>query len=140
MVVVPFFAITIHYKNFSLFIFYQALFLFLLILIRDFIKDLENFKGDWIQKYKTLPIVFSDKTTKFSISFLATATFYPTYKLIQFPILETMRLFFLASIPFLVYIIIKVWQAKTQKNYFYCHNLIKLLILIGVFSIILVKF
>jgi len=140
LVVVPFFAITIHYKNFSLFIFYQALFLFLLILIRDFIKDLENFKGDWVHQYKTFPIVFNDKITKYSISFLAIALLLPIYKLIQFPILGTMRLFFLISIPFLIYIIIKIWQAKTQKNYLWCHNLIKTLILIGVFSIILVRF
>jgi 4-hydroxybenzoate polyprenyltransferase len=58
LVVFPFFAITLYFKNFQAHIFFHALYLFLVILIRDIIKDLENYKGDWVTRYQTLPHCF----------------------------------------------------------------------------------
>ena len=43
-------------------------YLFLLILIRELIKDLENIEGDLIADYNTIPVVFGEKIEKIIIS------------------------------------------------------------------------
>ena len=45
LTVMPFFAIFIYYKNFSEVIFIHAIFLFLVIMARELIKELQNMKG-----------------------------------------------------------------------------------------------
>ena len=64
LVITPFFAITVYYKNFSLEIFTHAIFLFFVILIKELIKDLENLKGDFTMNYKTIPVLYGEKWTK----------------------------------------------------------------------------
>jgi 4-hydroxybenzoate polyprenyltransferase len=64
LAVVPFFAILLHYyfnlsfeeiESYNLaVIFSHASFLFLLLLVREMIKDLENMKGDLANDYKTI--------------------------------------------------------------------------------------
>ena len=68
LAVLPFFGILLYYfkidgllenvRNEKYYvIFAHASFLFLLILIREMIKDLENIKGDMAQNYRTLPVL-----------------------------------------------------------------------------------
>ena len=49
LAIAPFFAVFVYYKNFETVIFVHALFLFLLILSRELIKDMENLAGDLAQ-------------------------------------------------------------------------------------------
>ncbi len=70
LTITPFFAIFIYYKNFETVIFVHALFLFLLILAREMIKDLENMPGDMAQNYSTIPIIYGSKVSKISIGIL----------------------------------------------------------------------
>ena len=83
LMILPFWAITLYFKNFDPIIFYHAAYLFFLILARDIIKDLENFKGDWVQRYQTLPVVFNHRTTKIFITVAVLCTFIPNCFLIQ---------------------------------------------------------
>jgi 4-hydroxybenzoate polyprenyltransferase len=135
--ILPFWAITLYFKNFDAIIFYHATYLFLLILARDIIKDLENFKGDWVQRYKTLPVVFNHQITKAIITLCIVCTFIPTYFLIQ-QALGSMLYFFYCSVPFLSFVLVFLWRAQTEKAYLWTHNFIKLWILIGVLSIALI--
>ena len=137
LMIFPFWGITLYLKNFETVVFYHASYLFFLILARDIIKDLENLRGDWVQSYKTLPIVFDVRKTKIIISLAILLCFFPSYYLI----LETlglMRYYFLIGIPFLAFVLLFLWRAQDQKAYLWTHNLIKLWILIGVFSIALI--
>ena len=36
--------------------------------MRDGIKDLQNLKGDWVQRYRTIPVVFGSSVSKLWIS------------------------------------------------------------------------
>lgn len=83
MVVFTFFAITLYFKNFRLLIVYHALYLYFLVLIWDIIKDLENYKGDWVTSYRTLPIFFGHTTTKILLTVLILVTYLPIYCLIH---------------------------------------------------------
>ena len=53
--ITPFFAIILYYKNYSYEIFSYSIFLFLIVLIREVVKDLENFVGDFTLNYNTIP-------------------------------------------------------------------------------------
>jgi len=137
LMILPFWAITLYFKNFNSVIFYHASYLFLLILARDLVKDLENFKGDWVQRYQTLPVVFNHRIAKSITSVAVLCTFIPTYLLIQ-QSLGSMHYFFWASILFLIFVLIFLWRAQTEKAYLWTHNFIKLWIFIGVLSIALI--
>src|SRR5699024_4750225 len=64
LAIIPFFGIFIYYKNFDWIIFVHATFLFLILLIREIAKDMENIKGDFAQDYRTIPVVYGQKTAK----------------------------------------------------------------------------
>lgn len=141
LAVIPFFAITLYFKNFSSLVFYHASFLFLIVLIRDLIKDLENFKGDWVRGYKTIAVVFGERTTKILLSFLVLLTFIPIALLLdQKEVLNSMWYYFVITIPFLLLIALILWRSPTQKTYLWLHNLLKALIVAGILSIVLVRF
>jgi len=137
LMILPFWGITLYLKNFETVVFYHASYLFFLILARDIIKDLENLRGDWVQRYKTLPVVFDVRKTKMMISLVVLLCFFPNYFLIQEP-LGLMQYYFLIGVPFLAFVLFFLWLAQDQKAYLWTHNLIKLWILIGVFSIALI--
>jgi len=137
LMILPFWAITLYFKNFDTVIFYYAAYLYFLILARDIVKDLENFRGDWVQRYNTLPVVFSHQTTKIFITAAVLCTLIPAFYLIQQPLGE-IQYFFGASFPFLSFVLIYLWRAQSEKAYLWVHNFIKLWILIGVLSIALI--
>ena len=137
LMIFPFWGITLYLKNFESVVFYHAAYLFFLILARDIVKDLENLKGDWVQRYKTLPVVFSVITTKRILALTLLLCLLPNYFLILQP-LGLMHYYFILGIPFLGMVLLFLWRAKDQKAYLWIHNLIKLWILIGVLSIALI--
>ena len=58
LTITPFFAIFLYYKNFSGLIFVFGFYLFLILSMRELVKDLENLKGDFSLEYKTIPVVY----------------------------------------------------------------------------------
>ena len=134
LVIVPFFAITLYFKNFETIVAYHATFLFLVILTRDLIKDLENYKGDWVKQYQTFPVVFGYKLSKLLITLSVMLTFLPIYCLIKSSI-GLMTYYFYFTIPLLIILLIMLWQGSTQKRYLWLHNLLKVHILFGVLGI-----
>lgn len=137
LMIFPFWGITLYLENFETVVFYHAAYLFFLILARDIVKDLENLKGDWVQRYKTLPIVFNVSITKTIITLVMLFCFLPSYYLIQEP-LGVMQYYFKVGILFLIFVLVFLWRAQDQKAYLWTHNLIKFWILIGVLSIVLI--
>ncbi len=121
-------------KNFEQIIFLYAGFLFSLILIKDIIKDFENFKGDWVHSYKTLPIVFGNHITKLIVSILILVTWYLIYFLTKKD-LGLIEYYFIFCAPYLFLILFLTWISSTKKIYLWIHNLLKLIILVGVFGI-----
>lgn len=136
--ILPFFAIFIYYKNFSEVIFIHAAFLFFVLMIRELLKDLENIKGDIVQDYQTIPIKYGEYFTKALISLLVLLTMNPVYFLWGYPEIGMMKYYFyLVGIVF-VFFLIFLWKAKTKRDFIILHNVIKLVILIGVLSILLI--
>ena len=138
LAILPFFAIFVYYKNFSEIIFTHASFLFFVLLIRELIKDLENIKGDLIQNYNTITVKYGEYFTKVLITVIIGLTFLPIYFLLKYPEIGSMKYYFyLCFLTFGIFAII-LWKATTKKHYLILHNLLKLLIVAGVFSLALI--
>jgi 4-hydroxybenzoate polyprenyltransferase len=139
MAILPFFALLLYYKNFYEVIICHATFLFLLLLIREMIKDLENIKGDLANDYKTIPILYGEKKSKTVITILTLFTVLPVFLLIEKFEIGNMDLYFYSCLLFLVLFIIKLWKSNTKEDYLLLHNLLKFLIVAGVFCIVLIN-
>ena len=136
--IAPFFAVFVYYKNFESVIFVHAMFLFLLILVREMIKDLENITGDLAQNYRTVPILYGPRISKICISFLLVLTLLPAYLLIERYDVGHMYLYFIGSSLLLIITLFVLWKSSSKKHYVLLHNILKFIIIVGVFSILLI--
>ncbi len=138
LAIAPFFVVFVYYKNFETVIFVHALFLFLLILSREMIKDLENIKGDLTQNYKTIPIIYGAKVSKLCIALLIFLSLIPSLLLIIKFDVGLMNYYFIGCVVFLILFLFLLIKAKTKKHYVWLHNILKFIIIVGVFSILMI--
>ncbi len=138
LAIAPFFAVFVYYKNFETAIFVHAIFLFLLILAREMIKDLENMAGDMAQNYKTIPILYGTRFSKICISVLIVLTLAPSLLLINYFDVGYMYLYFIGCIFLQLLFLLLLWKSSSKKHYVWLHNILKLIIIVGVFSILLI--
>ena len=139
LTITPFFAIFLYYKHFETVIFVHAMFLFLLVAMRELTKDLENIKGDLIQNYKTIPVVYGEQVSKQTLTVLAGLTLIPTYLLLYVFDIGYMYYYFYFSLVLLFVFLIILWKSSKKLHYLILHNTLKFTILAGVFSIVLIK-
>jgi 4-hydroxybenzoate polyprenyltransferase len=138
LAVLPFFGILMYFKNFYEVIFAHATFLYLLILTRELIKDLENIKGDMVNNYRTIPVMFGEKASKTVITLLTFLTVIPVYLLVDVYYVGYMDIYFYAGMIVIIFFLVRLWSAETQKQYLLLHNIMKFLIVTGVFCIVLI--
>ncbi len=139
LAVLPFFAILLYYKNFYPQIFAHASFLFLLILIREIIKDLENIKGDIANDYRTIPVKYGETFAKKIITFLTIFTIIPVYFLVEIYDVGYMDIYFYISLIVLVFFLLLLWKSNSKIHYLQLHTILKILVVSGVFCIVLIE-
>ncbi len=138
LAITPFFAVFVYYKNFESVIFVHAIFLFLLILAREMIKDMENMAGDLAQNYKTIPILYGARFAKSCITILVLITLLPALLLIYKYDVGKMYIYFIGSIVLLILFLILLWRSDSKRHYVWLHNILKFIIVSGVLSILLI--
>jgi len=150
MAVVPFFAILLHYYNGLTFeeienykghfavIFAHASFLFLLLLVREMIKDLENIKGDLASGYRTIPILYGEELSKKIITGLTILTVFPIYILIDIYDVGYMDIYFYSCLIVLIFFLLYLSKSEKKEQYLLLHNILKFIIVAGVFCIVLI--
>ena len=138
LAVLPFFGILLYYKNFYEVIFFHAAFLFILLLVREMIKDLENIKGDLANDYQTIPIVRGEVISKRIITFLLLLSIIPVYFLINIFDVGYMDIYFYICFIILIFFGIRLWKSTTKEEFLQLHNTLKFLIVAGVFCIVLI--
>ncbi|UMY65985.1 MULTISPECIES: geranylgeranylglycerol-phosphate geranylgeranyltransferase [unclassified Flavobacterium] len=138
LAILPFFAILMYYKNFYHVIFIHAVFLFLLLLIREMVKDLENLTGDLANGYETIPVRFGEAMSKRIITLLVLLTVLPVYALTDVYDVGYMDLYLYCALTTLVIFLLVLWRATSKRQFNLLHNLLKGLIVAGVFSIVLI--
>ena len=139
LTITPFFAIFLYYKNYSGLIFVFGFYLFLVLSMRELVKDLENLKGDLTLDYKTIPVVYGEKIAKTMVVGLVVINVLVTVYLVSTYNLGKMDYFFYGSISLLALVVVLICTAQHHQHYVRIHNLLKLLVLLGVFSIILLN-
>lgn len=145
MTILPFFAIFLmYYKDIEnnssyVVIFSHAAFLFLLLLIRELIKDLENILGDFTTNYQTIPVVYGEKVSKYLITILSFLTVIPVYVLIELDDVGYMDIYFYSCFIVLIFFLIYLWKSQSKEDYLLLHNVLKILIVLGVFCIVLIE-
>ena len=122
-----------------------ALFAFIINFIREIVKDLEDVNGDYNQGMNTLPIALGiNRTSKLVliISFIPLVLivlYINTYFMSNNLYIATIyTLLFIVS-P-LLYFIIKMASAKKTKDFHHLSTILKLVILFGLFSIVIVTY
>ena len=140
LAITPFFVVFIYYKNFETVIFIHATFLFIMIAMRELVKDLENLKGDLIQNYKTIPVVYGEKWSKLFLSVLTILAVIPIFLLT--PKFDTglMDYYFYISLILLLFFLLFLYLSNAKWQYLLLHNILKLIIVAGVFSILLIDY
>ena len=136
LTILPFFAVFIYFKNFSTIIFVHAIFLFLVIMVRELLKDLQNMKAAIIHNYATFPVAYGERKTKIVSIFLLVLTVLPTVTLFRYPALSAMKYYFYFALTVLFILGVCLWRSSETKQYRMMHNVLKVLLLIGVFSLI----
>ena len=139
LAVLPFFAILLYFKNLYPQIFAHATFLFLLLLIREMIKDLENIKGDISNNYQTIPVLFGESFSKKIITLLTVSTVIPVYFLVDIFEVGYMDIYFYVSLIILIFFLQMLWKSNSKIDYLKLHNILKFLVVSGVFCIVLIE-
>ncbi|MEG9327868.1 geranylgeranylglycerol-phosphate geranylgeranyltransferase [Salinimicrobium catena] len=138
LTITPFFAVFVYYKNFETVIFVHATFLYLMIVMRELVKDLENMKGDLVLGYRTIPIVYGERLSKSLLTGLSVISLIPVYLLITYFEIGEMDIFFYGVFFLLFIFLLILYFSKAKWQYLLLHNLLKFIIVAGVFSILLI--
>jgi 4-hydroxybenzoate polyprenyltransferase len=118
-----------------------AIFTFFLNFIREIVKDLEDVNGDYNHGINTLPVVIGiNRTVKivFALSFIpVVAILYYIYNYLFLLIYTTIYFLFFVVGP-LLYFTIKIWNAKTKKDFYQLSLLLKWILFFGILSIVVI--
>lgn len=151
LAVTPFFAILLYFYNKISFeeienhmshfvvISAHAVFLFLLLLIREMIKDLENLKGDLVNDYRTIPVLYGEKVSKQAITALTILTILPVYVLVNIYDVGYMDIYFYICFGVMLFFLLYLWKSDSKEQYLKLHNVLKFLIVSGVCCIVLIN-
>jgi 4-hydroxybenzoate polyprenyltransferase len=121
-----------------------AIFAFMINLLREMIKDIEDIKGDDQQEMKTLPVIIgANNATKiiFALSFIPIIIlllYINTYFVKNNLFIATAYVFIFVLGP-LLYFTIKTFTAKTKEDFSALSSLLKWILFFGILSIIIIN-
>jgi 4-hydroxybenzoate polyprenyltransferase len=138
LTILPFFVIFVYFKNFSKIIFVHAVFLFLIIMVRELIKDLENMKGAVASNYKTFPVAYGERNTKLISIVLLFFSLFTVIVLLNHPAISYMKYYFYVVVVSIVIIGAVLIKSSKKQEYTILHTTLKVLLLIGVFSLVFI--
>lgn len=138
LAVTPFFVLFMYYKNFYPVIFVHGGFLYLIIGMRELIKDLENLRGDLAHDYRTIPVVLGEKMSKKFYTLLTFLTIVPITILVAYYKIGYMQYYFTLIVGALLVCLPLIWSSRRKREYLLIHFILKMIIGAGVFSILLI--
>lgn len=121
-------------------LFDYAKFAFIINLVREMIKDIEDIKGDTLQEMKTLPILIGvAKTNKIAFLLLLLPVLYLLYyvKIYLFDSTLYYALFYAIALVIapIIICLIKIWNAKEKSDYSQISSFLKWIIFFGILSV-----
>ena len=124
-------------------IFYYAAFAFIINLIREIVKDIEDIEGDSKTSMRSLPIVIGTTKAKIVVFTLCLITlilisYYVIHTLYKNPMVSGYFLLFIIG-P-LIYISVKSLSAISKQHYHHISIVLKLVMVFGMLSLLLYKY
>ena len=114
-----------------------AFFAFFSNLIREIIKDAEDWEGDQASDFKTFPIVFGLKKTKALLGLILIILSSGLFYFLELVRYGSLLLWIVALIFFLIYIFYYIFRAKNKDDFSRISKLLKWFMLLGMVGIIL---
>ena len=112
--------------------------LFLIVSLRQLIKDLESLRGDLANNYKTFPVKYGERNTRRLGIYVILTTLIPIIILLNYPGVGYMRYYFLASSIALIFVGYFLWKSNLKKHYVFLHNVLKIMLLVGILSLLFI--
>ena len=121
-----------------------AVFAFILNLIREIVKDMEDFAGDYNQGMSTLPITIGiSKTSKIVgiIGIIATLIllWYMNTNLMSSKLYYAAIYGLLFIVAPMIFFVIKIWNAKEKEEFHLMSTVLKWILFFGILSILVVN-
>lgn len=120
-----------------------ALFAFIINFIREIVKDIEDVDGDYNQGMNTLPIAIGkSRAAKIALAtavmaFILLLLYTTKYFFENNLLIVTFYSFAFVLAP-LLYFIVKIFGAKTQKDFHHLSTILKLILFFGILSILII--
>lgn len=132
----PFFGMMVYYQTFSAKVFVMAVFLFLILLLIDIIKDLLTKNADKMFGYTTLPNRFGNALTQNVVIFLCFSAMVTSAIIVGTSgANRILHYYFLTGIAILL-IIVFLFLKKTQKYSFISINILRIWVFIGIIAML----
>ena len=132
------FLLSFLYEQYLPLVMTYSLFAFFMTLIREVVKDLEDMKGDTTFGCKTLPIVWGIRKTKYFlygvISFFSIVVLWLDYQELKISWVYFIPLLF---VPMSV-LVFRLVKADTKKEFYQISQLCKVIMLLGICSMIFI--
>jgi 4-hydroxybenzoate polyprenyltransferase len=120
-----------------------ALFAFMINFIREIIKDIEDVNGDYNMGMNTLPVAIGvNRSAKIAlgfaiIAFILSGLYCNTY-FMQNKLYIAVFYSFITVLAPLLYFIVKIFSAKSQKEFHHLSSVLKLILFFGILSILVI--
>lgn len=120
-----------------------SIFAFIINLIREIVKDMEDVDGDYNQGMSTLPIVLGvSRTVKvvFTLGIIATIIllWYVNMFLMDYSLYYAAVYALVFVVSPMIFFIVKIWNAKSKGDFHFLSTLLKWVIFFGIVSVLVI--
>lgn len=137
LTVYPFFGMWVYYQTFSAKIFLMAVFLFLILIMIDMVKDLLTKNADKIFGYATVPNVFGNSVSKIILSVLTVVLMMISMLIVRREgIHNIMNLYFALGLFVLVFAVYLLLGNQKKHNFFVL-NILRVWVFFGILAMLL---
>lgn len=122
---------------------YYAVFAFLINLVREMAKDIEDIDGDYKAGMNTLPIAIGrERASKVLFAMTLIPLFAVVYYMVTYLYKQQIAIayFLILIVAPLIYIVIKSFNAETKKDFHHISSALKLVMCFGILSLLLFKY
>lgn len=137
LTVYPFFGMWVYYKTFSPKIFFMAVFLFLILLMIDIVKDLLTKNADRIFNYQTIPNQLGNRFSKVFLGFIILILMMISMVIIKEEGIHNMMNLYFAMGLFVLVFIFYVLLNQRKKSNFFALNILRIWVFVGIFAMLL---
>lgn len=121
-----------------------AIFAFIINLIREIVKDMEDVEGDYNNGMSTLPIAIgNEKTSKIAAALGIIATlillWYMNSNLMPTELYYAVIYGLLFVVAPMIFFVVKIWNAKTKEDFHLLSTVLKWIIFFGILSILAIN-